>query len=61
MAYTNRHGAIKASAVSIWNIYYCLVCCKELKAGDLCAIARYTYKSCRYCCIDIEPVKARSV
>ena len=41
MAYTNRHGAIKASVVSIRNIYYYPVCCKELKAGDLCAIAGY--------------------
>ena len=61
MAYTNRHGAIKASVVSIKNIYYCLVCCKELKAGNLCAIAGYTYKSCRYCHTDIRLVIIRSV
>ena len=61
MAYTNRHEAIKASAVSIRNIYYYPVCCKELKAGDLCAIAGYTYKSCRYCHTDIRLVIVMSV
>ena len=61
MAYINRHGIIKALAVSIKNIYYCLVRCKELKAGDLCTIAGHTYRSCRYCHIDIGPVEARSV
>lgn len=61
MAYTNRHGIIKALAVSIRNIYYCPVCCKKLKAGDLCTIAGHTYRSCRYCYTDIGPVKAKSV
>ena len=61
MAYTNRHGVIKVSVVSIKNIYYCLVRYKELKADDLCTIAGHTYRSCRYCRIDIGPVKARSV
>ena len=61
MAYVNRHGIIKALAVSIRNIYYCLVRCKGLKANDLCAITGHTYRFCRYCCIDIGPVEARSV
>ena len=61
MAYINRHEAIKALAVSIRTIYYYPLCCKKLKAGDLCAIAGHTYRSCRYCHIDIGSVEARSV
>lgn len=61
MACTNRHETVGASMVSVKNIYYCPVCNRELKAGDICAIVGHTYKSCRYCHTDIKPVMARGV
>lgn len=47
MACADRHETAEASVVSVKNIYYCPVCNKELKAGDICVIAGRTYKSCR--------------